>query len=154
MNGEKWVNSIRNFHLTAKQINQLPEGSETRIVCFDRNFCDYLFWCKLKEGVRYKPASILNGKNYTFVYKHGSGLKGQAKWLYEGSKKEKFSNFEFDVEYKPRHWYPLKNRVLGCSVHKDKITTDLEYVEKDVRVGWRGPCILETDVKNLPDFFL
>lgn len=162
MYGDKWIDSTKKFHITSKFVSSLKEGQQIRVVMLDRNFCDYL-WNLTKEGYfkdkkPEKPSKILNGRHYHGIYIHNSKLKGKMKFVYKGSENnEKFrDNFEFDVEYKTNYWYPLKHGKLNinCDCGKKYMFDSDYYIMKNVRVGRRGPMILEDDVHKLPLVFL
>lgn len=105
MYGDKWIQSIRQYHITSKQINSLSYGDKIKLVCFDRNFCDHLDNIGLKKGIKYSPSKILTGIHYHMTYTHINCLMGKVIFRYTDSD-EQSCDFEFDVEYSPNNWYP------------------------------------------------
>ena len=66
----------------------------------------------------------------------------------------------FDVNYVGCRWYPLMEQELfggnRCCVKKEtaeKFSKPASYyIDKNVKVGWRGPMLLSSVIENLNDF--
>lgn len=164
MYGDKWVQITQKFHIRAKDISTMKAGEKVELLTLDRNFCDFLGYLvkkgKIEKGKEYEPLDIFSDTRKIVTYEHGANLQGKIKWEYYDDVKD----FEFHVEYKNNHWFPLKDGRLPMKLMKregcDKCynsTVDepaSSFIQKDGRIGWRGPMIKKENLKILPKFFL
>jgi len=76
----------------------------------------------------------------------GGGLKGVFRM---GDDNQLYDwNNTLEVEYAPGRFLPID------MVYEELNMTEAELVERNVRVGWRGPMVRELDLETLPNVFL
>lgn len=148
-------NVSRKYHLTIKDILDLPIGESIKIFCMDRNLFDF---CINKDRIdKIIKAENFFSDGYIIKYKRINGLIGKWKFL---NIDNNYSLREFDIDL-DTFWYPLVyNRVLKTDFD------DIFYIPEkfsgkhynefplNTRIGWRGPCMLLEDVKKLPKILL
>lgn len=147
----QWIRETRQYHLTISDILKLKEGDTIRVVHLDRNILDT---CEYHN----KP-SVISDPQYFFRqsignYTHEQNLKGWFKFIEDSGR-----DFEFDVEYKKNHWYPLDNGQLPDSNEEsmcsfgDKLGWKWNQFSLDTRIGWRGPMIEISKLKHCPNVY-
>ena len=148
-------NVSRKYHLTIKDILDLPIGESIEIFCMDRNLFDF---CINKDRIdKIIKAENFFSDGYIIKYKRINGLIGKWKFL---NIDNNYSLREFDIDL-DTFWYPLVyNRVLKTDFD-DIFCIPEKFSGKhyndfplNTRIGWRGPCMLLEDVKKLPKILL
>lgn len=160
MYGDKWTQKTKKFHVRAQDISNMKIGEKVEFVTLDRNLCDFLGSLKLKKGVLYDPIEIFDKSSQVVIYIHENDLQGKIKWEWY----KKFIDFEFHVEYKQDHWFPLEEGKLrkksmdeeGWNKCYDSTIDEgaKSFIGKNVRVGWRGPMIKTSDLNKVKKLFL
>jgi hypothetical protein len=149
---EQWIKCTRKYHLTISDILKLEKGDQIRVVHLDRNILDT---CEYHN----KPSVITEPHNFfkqsIGIYTHDENLKGWFKFI-EDSRQD----FEFDVEYKKNHWYPLENGRLPdsndngiCCSFGNKKGWSWRQFPLDTRIGWRGPMIEISKLEHCPKVY-
>ena len=147
----------RKYHLTIKDILELPVGETVTIFCMDRNLFDFCI-CEERIG-KIIPAERFFAYGYIMEYVRTNGIIGTWKFLiFDDSPKE--SEFDLDLDL-GELWYPLYNNripIVDSQEHfripDDFVGKHYEELPESTRVGWRGPCMLLKDVKKLPKILM
>jgi hypothetical protein len=145
----------RNYHLTIKDILDLPIGKPIEIFCMDRNLFDF---CIYKDRINIKmSAENFFNEGYIIKYEKTHGLIG--KWKFLNFDDDYFIR-EFDIDL-GSFWHPLFNNKVPERDADFKQKMPIKFRKKhyselplDTRIGWRGPCMLLEDVKKLPQILL
>ena len=139
------------YHLRISDIRKLKHGDKIEITTFDRNVFDTAL-NGIEENKAY-DADVFFSKGYKAIYTHGRGLAGKIRFA---DIDDKDQPFEWDLEYAPRMWYPLrKGRIEGDEFWQIPDIYKKSWTEypTDTRVGWRGPCVLTKTLKIMPQIF-
>lgn len=149
-----WKENVRNECLTINDILSLGKGEKIDVLIMDRNLSDWV--CSVNEyNTLYKAENFFRTNKATYIHNHD--LTGKIIWE-EGDLNSE-QPFEFHIEYQKDHWYPLKNNFLPkedpqkfafFSYPEDKHYMDFN---DKTRVGWRGPMLLWSKMKNQPDIY-
>lgn len=146
----KWIKHTKKYHLTINDITQLQSGEKLTVVHLDRNVLDSVEYSN-KASVITDPHEFF--KQSVGVYTHQSNLVGN----FEDVDFER--EFEFDVEYKKNHWYPLEEGHLPtddeqrrCSFG-EKAGWNWRQFPTNTRIGWRGPMIEISKLKLCPKVY-
>ena len=169
----------------------MKKGQEIKVLILDRNVEESFEQDdKIKPNKIYKPKTFFN--SCWAIYTHDKDLKGKIYYRWQEpiqEQKNKFNSkmkggstfkvdstfkvedrhdnskpydFEFEIEYKENHWYPLENGFLpgkkdipsfirgGLLDEKKKKWNKLP---KNTKVGERGPMILWKDLDKLPNCY-
>jgi hypothetical protein len=76
---------------------------------------------------------------------HRGGLQGTILFKYPNSDLETPQDFEFDIEYEPDHWFPLKD-----GKYQGRLWSTWP---SNTRIGWRGPMLKKEVLEQLPSIF-
>jgi hypothetical protein len=149
----EWIQHYQSKWLTIADIINLPLNKKVKLLLLDRNIFDDKN--KFKEATLYKPNRFFSKNTATYWRTSSSSLQG--KILYNGNKE--LHDFEFDIEYKPNQWYPLKDGVLPEKDEQGIFTLlgekkSLNNFSTDTHIGWRGPMILWDKVKDLDKVYI
>jgi hypothetical protein len=125
--------------LTVADIARLKPGDRLQTVVLDRNISDTVS-LTVRANRMYKPKKALWNARGTYVHKEG--LTGTMILEYQ-NKKIVLDPFVFEVEYKPRHWAPLK-------LFKKK----WDQWPATTHLGFRGPILKWRALASLPRFNL
>jgi len=126
----------------------------------DRNVWDCLTDCT--QGQSYKPLELLCD-NWA-IYIHEGDLRGKLVFWFDckndteqiESDHSDEPDFEFHIEYKKGHWYPLKDGYLpeydpqGFAKFPGEKQHWTSFPETTC-VGWRGHCLLWSKLGEMPD---
>lgn len=145
----------RNYHLTIKDILDLPIGQSIKIFCMDRNLYDF---CIFKERINLKmSAEEFFSDGYIIKYKRIDGLIGMWKFL---NLDNSYEQREFDLDL-GEFWYPLYNNSVPENEFDDLFPMPEFFAGKhynelpsNTRIGWRGPCMKLENLKNMPQILL
>lgn len=150
-----WGNdAVNRYGLTVGDIINMKFGDKIEVIMFDRNVGDYI--SEKKAGSNYDPKK--QGMTYA-TYIHGEGLTGllhmhdigvvHAPFIWEINRKAIGDNI---------FWGPIEgcndmcgksNKSVKKSINKsDKKPIDIYKLDKNIKVGWRGPAILMSDAKK------
>src|SRR5689334_18173630 len=103
MNQPDWLENSKPHHLTIGWLKTLKKGQSLKVLAMDRNLEDITTYEKNnQENVTYDPQTFFR-KNWA-IYKHEKDTRGSITWEFSNDTEDAF---EFHVEYKPDHWYPL-----------------------------------------------
>ena len=150
----KWMNRIRKHYLRISDVLKMKKGDKIKLLVLDRNVTDITSKNKTnKELVSYTPKHFFR-KNFA-VYTHNSKLKGTIKYFNINS-----MNFQFEIEYQKNNWYPLNNNGKlgkkdrqGFADFKDKAGLHYSEFPKSTPLGFRGPMIKYSSLKDLPKVY-
>lgn len=150
----KWMNRIRRHYLRISDVLKMKKGDKIKLLVLDRNVNDVTSKNKTnKELVSYTPKHFFR-KNFA-VYTHNSGLKGTIKYF-----NMDLMVFQFEIEYQKNHWYPLNNNGKlgkkdrhGYADFKDKAGLHYSEFPKTTPIGFRGPMIKYSILKDLPKVY-
>jgi len=127
--------------LKASDIRALKTGQKIKVILFDRNIGDYNDGKNRGEKVSTKKYL---SENHLAIYTHEFDLTGK---LYMPHINETFEEWTWEI-----------NTERWTGVYWGPIDMVKEFYEEDVpddtRVGWRGPAILEKDIKHMPKYFI
>jgi hypothetical protein len=140
--------------LTVKDIKNLRKNDKLTLISLDRNIYDQID--DYKPFVAYKPTVIL--KPLQCFYIHDKDSKGFMFWNFDIETKY---DFEWELEYKPNHWYPIETGIfpayntqtLELFGKKDPLLgyeLPWKNIPDNMHVGFRGPMLQWKDIVNLP----
>lgn len=140
-----WVNNaVENYGLTVNDIINMKFGDRMDVILFDRNISDSVDGFKI--GSKFDPKK--KGCTYA-TYIHGDKLTGILD-MYEIDVKHVPFTWEINLKAIGHNmfWGPL----WGCN-SRNKNITDINKLNKNILVGWRGPAIRMSDAKkHLPNY--
>jgi len=145
-----WINFRKDLHFTLHDLKILNTGDKVEFLVLDRNLYDKTT-IHNKSNTLYPAVDYF--KNNKAVYIHKYETKGLIS--FDGLEQKEF---EFDIEYKPDHWYPMTDGVLPSDDQQNifnllgKKATYTDFPEK-TRIGWRGPMIKWKNIYTMPDIF-
>ena len=150
-----WIEAHKSSWITIADIVDLPINKKVKILMLDRNIYDNKD--RFKKAKLYAPKTFFSKDYMYFTKTNEDMLSGSKKYLWSDTA---FENEEFDIEYKPGYWFPLKDgflpakddqkfvKLLGKKRHWKEFSTA-------THIGLRGPMMFWDDAKNLnPVFFL
>ena len=143
MEFDAWVNHMKPDWLTVKDVLQLTPGQSLKVLVLDRNVRDIA--CEAtKGGTSYTPRRFFRNNHAVFTRDDRTDrLTGTLKW-WTGSTNDEF---EFHLNYKEGHWYPMRNGVLPANDWQWSNRPllgkrlKLDKIPLNWHVGWRGPMI-------------
>jgi hypothetical protein len=150
---QDWLEATRPYHLTIQYVLNMQPGDRIFLLHIDRNFCDHIDRvCNGSDAVRVE-AVLPYGYSMTFE-KGPGGLQGKSFGDFFGEGR----SFEFDIEYRPGDWYPLREGRLPAPTPEDDDFDvpdavphfSWEQYPDTTRLGWRGPCIPVSCLRQLP----
>jgi hypothetical protein len=146
-----WYDNSRKYWLTIKDIEKLKPNNKLVVLPLHRNVYDGPITL-YKENKSYKPESFFKYEKDVFI--HSGDLNG----IFLKYDKNDNQPKGLDVEYKKDRWYPISNGYLPArdkqKVFKllDKKTHWTKFA-KNTHVGFRGPLILWSNLKKLPNIY-
>jgi len=152
---DDWIKHMSSQFITINDIKKLQQNDKIKFLCLDRNVYDLCDW-NSKGDI--KNPELFFGNNYTFEYTHYENLKGSAKWNFQNDDENPVP-FEFEIEYKQDHWYPLTDGNLpekdcqGFFKFPKNMKKDWKEYPPNTCIGWRGPMLLWNTVKNGPQIY-
>ncbi len=151
----KWIDMAYDYRLKIKDVMNMKKGDTMSVLVLDRNVGDIAVSAN-PENVVIDPYQFFRYNFATYI--HDNGLKGTM--IYHWQDKDYGDDeFEFDIEYAPHSWYPLKN---GKLPKKDPqggadfiYTREVSWTEFpiDTGIGWRGPMVRSQYLKYLPPIY-
>ena len=156
MNILDWEKIIVNSCLTVKDIINLNNGDKIECLSLDRNILDIV------ENVNPEDKLLLPTEFFRqnkITYYHRKNLQGKIVFHNDGKDEIELENFEFDIEYIPNNWYPLKNGHLppkdsqGISTFNYTEPKHWSEFEMHTRIGWRGPMIKWEYIDQFPKVY-
>lgn len=152
----KWHHFVTSkFSLEIYDINKLKSGDKLEVFILDKDFTlnsNKSKQLKLNKNLMTKPEYFF--RNNRAIYTHKSGLSGTL-ILHSENKVVTLNEFEFHLECEPNQWHPLQKGFLSKYHHSgtDKIYNLQHWTSfsQSTRVGFEGPMILWSDLRNLPD---
>lgn len=145
-----WGNeAVARFGLTVGDIMKMKFGDKIEIIMFDRNVGEYT---DAEAGDKYDPKKE-GCTNATYI--HGEGLTGILNMPSSGIALVPFT-WEINREAIGDNifWGPINGCDCRCGVcsKTKKEPININKLDKNIKVGWRGPAILMSDAKKyLPD---
>jgi len=146
-----WKEYVRDKCLTIRDVKNLQQGETIKVVHMDRNLWDVVCDSNNSDQL-YDPKEFF--EDVTAEYTHDSEMKGRIHWSF-GDERE----FEFEIEYKEGHWYPLEDGRLpendpqGFSNFGDASGKHYDDFPKGTLIGWRGPMILQDKLDDLDQVY-
>ena len=142
-----WGNeAVKKYGLTVGDIMKLKFGDKIEVIMFDRNIGDYT--SEKKEGNKYDPKK--EGCTYA-TYIHGEGLTGILDMYDIGVVHAPFI-WEVNLEAlgEKTFWGPIDfDKCAGCpKKDKSKKQINIYEMDKNIKVGWRGPAVLMSNAKK------
>ncbi len=155
---KKWIPQVLEHTLRIRDVSTLSQGCQIQVLVLDRNV-----WCTAVEinepNVEYTAEHFFRKNMWTFIA-GDRPLKGK---LVRGDSSDSYYyvsfDFEFEVEYAPSNWYPLKNGALpakdpqGFASFSYDAPKLWDAFPSDTRIGYRGPMILRKFVGQLPNIY-
>lgn len=148
-----WCNVATELYgLKVKDILNLKHNETLSVVLFDRNVGEYTN-DTLKKGEKYDPLKGMMKGTYT----HNKNLQGTLQFE-DG---DLLDNFEWELNLGAIlddgkwFWGPYSlgcgEGCMKCGGGCKRITKkQLQNIDQEILVGWRGPSILRSNVKKLP----
>ena len=137
VNFEYLENETHGFHLRIADVCTLKKGKVLHLLCFDRNIAD-LVEDDNPPDIAVSATEFLR-KAQRARYTHSEGLKGAMQFVGVNNVAHPF---EFHIESKEHNFTPLKNGKFA--------NTHWSEVRSDVRIGWRGPMVVEGLLEHFP----
>ena len=146
-------------HLTIAHVCALKPQQQIHLTLFVRNVWA-LTLPNVKQNTAYTAHTFFSN-GYTATYTHTRGLSGTFEISWPGKRVgegEVWRNFEWDLEYLPNRWFPLRQGKIQDDPRFDyRIPFECKKSWKEyppsTRVGWRGPCVLTRELQNMPQIF-
>jgi hypothetical protein len=147
----EWLNELsKPYHLTIKDIENIPLNKPINIFCMDRNILDIS--CNIDHNYPNIPTkpSVFFRKGYCITFtKTEDGIKG--KWIFNHDANSSYKK-EFDIDIE-NIWYPLKNDCISDNINKNLhdikyIGTNYKEFPETTRLGWRGAIMLMNNMDN------
>jgi hypothetical protein len=156
LNIEEWIRATKPFHLTKEQVLKMKKGDVENFLLLDSNARKAYYDTKINPiGVAKTPREFFrNSTMMKFTYE--DALKGRCFYNFMNEADPDW-RFEFEVEYSPDCWYPLRNGLLlgdGRFVIPEEMKGSWEKIPIETRVGFRGPMIKISEFDKLPKVFL
>mmetsp|Transcript_19884 Transcript_19884/g.35477 ORF Transcript_19884/g.35477 Transcript_19884/m.35477 type:complete len:288 (-) Transcript_19884:144-1007(-) len=150
---EEWQELCKDKYLKVSDILKMKAGETIEVVSFDRNWGDVaLDEDRNPPGVPTDPKHFFRENKATYTHS-GADLRGTVKWTWDP---EKDYDFEFDLEYKSKCWYPLKNSCFPTvTLTMSRFSPEHEgrhysTYPPSTHVGWRGPWMPWSALADLP----
>ena len=156
----KWINHYKEKLLTINTIKNWNINEIKDVVIFDRNFEEYFIWENTRKNENYTAEYFFQGNRCRIKY------NGNLTWDIEFDVGTITHPVELDVTDLGTGWawMPLNGEYMTINtVVKDWKITDLPQNEQhnihftkfndNTRIGWRGPIMLWSDVKNAQDVY-
>lgn len=150
---DNWIKVTKPHHLRIKDILQLKEGDEIELIQLDRNVHDT---CENANPYSTIVPAESFFRDSLATYTHRSGMSGVMDFQDAGFVDQ---TFEFHVNYEPGCWYPFNNGALPLSDPQgfldlgSKGGWKWEQFPSETRIGWRGPMIKKSLIKDLHDVY-
>lgn len=143
---EKWCEKSSSLWLTIKDVLEMPLGVEVPVLPFDRNMMDIVDGnAAVERGEDYAPCVFFNANKSFFTPIAGRGGMLGGKLRLPGV--DTNDEFEFDIEYAPGCYLPLKDGDVCVDGEKKHWMT---FAADTTHVGWRGPMMSWDDVEYMP----
>ena len=169
LNTDVWFDSpeVHANSLTIADIMALTPGDKIKVITLDRNVLDTNLGYNV-EGVLYSAKKFFKRSKAIYTFKPPensvSGSTSQVRLVGDiifspNDDPIKNKGFEFDIEWSPDNWYPLENGLLpaadwqGFSRFTPETIRDWRDYPTNTRIGWRGPMILWSKLKHLPQVY-
>ena len=146
-----------NYALTIADIINMKPGDKLEVLMMDRNVLDTSadeLWNKSDK--KYSPEKFFRNSRGTYI--NDKDLSGTMIFHWKGyTAKQSTMPFEFELEYLPCHWYPLKKgklpaRARGAKFPWDKAKHWTEF-PPTTKVGFRGAMINWNNLKDMPKVY-
>ena len=133
MTPDEWLIAATDYHITIKDIEELPVGKTIHIFFMSKNL---LKKCRCGSGKEIKPTLFFKDGYYiSFTKSHG--IRG--KWRFS-SNPNKYYMKDFDVSVDGQ-WYNLKRSL-----------TPYQDLPENTKLGWRGgPMMLVQNMDRCPN---
>ena len=144
----EWMEYIEknDFCLTKKDITYMNAGQQVKLFLLDPTSLE-LAKNVNKSCIVMKPRKFF--KKSCILFKKGKqDSVGIMKW-YSGGKGD---FFEFEIEHKGK-WHPLQNGYLQLKNTSYENALHLEKLSDNTRIGWKGPMVSLSKIKQLPDIY-
>lgn len=168
MEVDKWLDATQEYHLTIKDICEIPVGESIDIFFMDRNVLDTSADIDYNQPNENIDPQIFFRNSYfiKFTKREANGILGDWEWYWDGKQNvQKIDAYgtnqqrEFDINYNPTNWYPLKNNKLpkcdsqGFANFGAVAGQHYSTFNAKTRLGWRGPMMLRQNIKKMPYVF-
>jgi len=148
---QTWKQFVALQCLTLGDVLQLRTGDQIKVLVMDRNLEDITTSINQSDVVL-DPQTFF--RDSWAIYTHRTGTQGHILWAFEDE-----DEFEFDIEYKADHWYPLCSGTLP-SEDCQRLAHFGEAGGKhysafphNTGVGFRGPMLLWDKLPALPNIY-
>lgn len=133
-------------HLRLSDIQNLNPGDQLDVVIWDSNLEEYGIWDKLKKDTHYSPEEFFKSNHHQLTY------LGNYEWDIYFT----FEEGDLDPYRHPVH-IMLKDSENIFEIHdgyvclpkfngEQKKICPVDEVDKDCKIGWRGPMMLWSDL--------
>ena len=145
-----WITHMSNQELTIADVEKLKPGDKLEVIMLHRNLGDIVRDPRaFPYGEYFEPEEFFAGVRGT--YTHGKDMSGHIRH-HEDDYVD--SSFNFHLNYRGNHWYPLGDDGLlpvetGETCVRGAIADYRKY-PKTTKVGWRGPMLLVSSLKDAP----
>ena len=149
----KWYEKAEEYGLTIEDVLDFEPGEEVELLLLHRNIFDGTLDPKTnKPKYKYTPTHFF--RNEKWIYTHNKDLRGTLRLETKDSTIET-KDFEWELEISDYNatdkiigslrWYPLENGKMKPLKNKKWNT-----FPKNTLVGWRGPAVYWSNLKDLP----
>jgi len=149
---EEWEQRTEPFHLKISDVLNLTIGQSIKLLLLDRNVWDVANTDESCSELPQDPAYYFRHNTAEFIKQEH--LKGKMVFNWDGNctlKERTFEDWEFEIEFKPNNWYPLKDGKLPEQdqgfFHFDWRRHWSEF-DRGTHIGFRGPAILWSVVQS------
>lgn len=154
---QEWIRRAEKSYLRIRDIMNLRSGAKIKVLLLDRNTSDVTNQKQVNPSdTPTRPCKFF--KTHYAIYTHKKVLSGTMMHSWQ-KKTDRPYDFEWDVEYLHNQWYPLTNGLLPAldmDFYKPLIDGRPRHwteLPDAMPVGWRGPAILWSMLKNLASVY-
>ena len=147
-----WIDELENRDLcvTKSDIDNLGANEEVKILFIDQHVFDLAE--SRGDAGSLRPEDFFRS-HYWCIFRKSEGMSGWARFMCES----RFRAFEFHVEYRPGYWCQLSHgrlpsHIVGNTGEQPRLK--IEDYPGTIRVGWRGPSVRWTSLKDMPNVYL
>ena len=144
----QWIEFYKPKHLTINDLKKWKKGDIKDVLVLDRNFEEYFIWTELEENKDYDPKYFFKENKCRIEYNGGNTWK-----IHYPYGNIVCHDIEIDVESLGSNydWCPLEDGYVILERNGKKI--HWKDLDGNIRVGWRGPMIFWSYIKNEPQVF-
>jgi hypothetical protein len=156
----KWLyeDSLK-YHMTIKDVIDIPKGEEREIFFMDRNIIDIAD--RNEKNVEMLPSDFFKDCYFIKFIKTDDGIRGT--WFWNKHYLDDVGNCpehkEFDIDL-GTFWYPLKDNKVPVNDQQGIVRfgknagKHYSSFPNNVRLGWRGPMMLKENMNKCSNIII